>query len=118
MFPPFDIWSPIFRGPLSGDVVQQISPHILSPEIAGSAEVERRVVTEVASYGKQLGKVMDALQVLAEKAGVDLPEIDALVEGVAEVKADSKEELRAEAERALRRLRDVDEEGWRRLIGR
>jgi hypothetical protein len=51
----------IFRSPLSGnvDVAQRITAPWFSPSLtvsyAGDPAVENRVVTEVASYGKQLG---------------------------------------------------------------
>jgi len=117
MLTPFDIWSPIFRAPFSGDVTQEITPRILSPDIQGSPAIEERVQREVASYGKQLGKVLEALQVLAAEAKVDLPEIDALVADVEAVKADAKEALRADAVAALERLKAVDEDGWREVRG-
>jgi len=117
MLTPFDIWSTVIRAPFSGDVTQEITPRFLSPDIKGSPLVEDRIQREVASYGKQLGKVLEALQVLAKDADVKLPEIDALVDGVETVKADAKEALRAEAEAALARLKAVDEDGWREVVG-
>ena len=49
----------MFRGPWSGDVAQRITAPWFSPSLtvnyAGDPAVEDRVVTEVASYGKQLG---------------------------------------------------------------
>lgn len=114
---PFDIWSPIFRAPFSGDVTQEITPRFLSPDIKGSPAIEEKVVREVASYGKQLGKVLEALQALSAATDTPLPEIDALVAEVETVKADAKEALRAEAEAALMRLKAVDEDGWREVRG-
>lgn len=114
---PFDIWSPIFRAPFSGDVTQEITPRFLSPDIKGSPAIEEKVVREVASYGKQLGKVLEALQALSAATDTPLPEIDALVAEVETVKADAKEALRAEAEAALARLKAVDEDGWREVLG-
>ncbi|MBY6047287.1 hypothetical protein [Vannielia litorea] len=115
MTSPFDIWAPILRAPFSGDVTQEITPRFLSPEIEGIPEIEQRVQTEVASYGKQLGKVLEALQALSAATGTPLPEIDKLVAGVETVKAKSREEYRAEAVAALDRLRSVDEPAWRAL---
>jgi hypothetical protein len=118
MFPtltPF--WSPTFRAPFSGDVRQEIVPRFFSPEIKGSPEIERRIETEVASYGKQLGKVLEALQELAARTGAALPEIDALVEGVERVKSESKDALLADAERALSRLKAADGTAWAALTG-
>lgn len=46
-----------------------------------------------------------------------LPEIDALVAEVETVKGDAKEALWTEAEAALKRLKAVDEDGWREVRG-
>ena len=114
MFP--NLFPYVFRAPFSGDVIQDIQPRLLSPEIKGSPLIEARIQTEVASYGKQLGKVLEALQLLGEKTGTPLPAIDKLVAGVEEVKADAKDELRAEALAALDRLRKADEGAWREVM--
>jgi hypothetical protein len=69
---------PIFKLPLSGDVVQTISPWtafmspigsqlgLINVTIGQSSEpaVEADVLSDVASYGKQLGRIGDALIVL------------------------------------------------------
>lgn len=115
MLTPFDVWAPMFRAPFSGDVTQEIVPRILSPDIAGSPEIEAKIHTDVASYGTQLGKVLDALQTLSKATKTDLPEIDKLVADINAAKAQSTDMIRAEAERALDRLRAVDEDGWRTL---
>ncbi|APX12227.1 hypothetical protein [Tateyamaria omphalii] len=115
MMTPFDVWAPMFRAPFSGDVTQEIVPRILSPDIAGAPEIEAKIHTDVASYGTQLGKILEALQTLAKATKTDLPEIDKLVADIEEVKDQSKDTLRADAERALARLRSVDEDGWRAL---
>ena len=69
---------PMFKLPLSGNVVQSINPFtaFLSPigsqfglvniDLGQSSEpdVESEVLSDVASYGKQLGRIGDALIVL------------------------------------------------------
>src|SRR5258708_1247001 len=49
----------MLRAPWSGDIAQRITAPWFSPSLtvnyAGDPAVEDRVVTEVASYGKQLG---------------------------------------------------------------
>ncbi|MDO6728741.1 hypothetical protein Q4577_01845 [Marinovum sp. 2_MG-2023] len=115
MLTPFDIWAPMIRAPFSGDVTQEITPRILSPDIKGVPEIEHKVQVEVASYGKQLGKILEALQTLSEATGTPLPEIDAMVQQIEAVKSDSKAALRADAEAALERLRAADEPAWREL---
>lgn len=117
MITPFDIWAPIFRAPFSGDVTQEIAPQVLSPQFKGVPEIEQKVQAEVASYGKQLGKVLEALQTLSAATKTPLPEIDNLVDGVEAVKAESRAEIRAHAEAALARLRAVDESAWRDVTG-
>ncbi|MCF3642242.1 hypothetical protein LXM94_19925 [Rhizobium sp. TRM95111] len=75
-----------FRMPLSGDVVQSINPWtwIFSPSNSqislfhidlgpsGDPDVEAEVLSDVASYGRQIGRMQDVLLVLVdrlEKAG-------------------------------------------------
>src|SRR5437016_13507674 len=69
---------PVFRLPLSGNVTQSINPWngLLNPvgrqvglvniELGQSSNpaVEEEVLSDVASYGKQLGRIEDALLVL------------------------------------------------------
>ena len=67
---------PVFKLPLSGNVVQSINPFtsfmtggqlgLINIDIGQSSEpqVEQDVLTDVASYGKQLGRIGDALAVL------------------------------------------------------
>lgn len=117
MITPFDIWAPIIRAPFSGDVTQEIAPQVLSPQIKGVPEIEQKVQTEVASYGRQLGKVLEALQTLSEATETPLPEIDELIAGVEAVKSASKADLRTNAEAALARLRAADEDAWREVTG-
>ncbi len=92
---------PIFKLPLSGNVVQSINPFtaLLSPIIninlgqSSDPSVESDVLTDVASYGKQLGRIEDALTVLLkhfkprdaeEKAAIDA--FKEVVDAVAKVK--------------------------------
>ncbi|MEI8634766.1 hypothetical protein P4S72_27375 [Vibrio sp. PP-XX7] len=50
----------MFKSPLSGDNMQQIFPFtkMLSPQVdinfAGDAKIEAKIVSDIASYGKQL----------------------------------------------------------------
>lgn len=116
MLTPFDIWAPMIRAPFSGDVTQEITPRFLSPDIQGIPEIEHKVQTEVASYGKQLGKILEALQVLSEATEKPLPEIDKLVTRIEEVKNTSKETFKDDAVAALKRLRDADKDAWREVL--
>jgi len=67
-----------FRLPLSGDVTQSINPFTFFLRAVGSQfglinikfaqssdpELEARILSEVGSYGKQIGQIGDALGVL------------------------------------------------------
>ena len=71
---------PSFRLPLSGNVTQSINPWTMLFNPVGSQvglvnielgqstqpEVEQEVLTDVASYGKQIGRIEDALVVLLD----------------------------------------------------
>jgi len=68
MVPSVWFWSPQFHFPWSGDVAQRIDPNVVLDAItpaAGNRDVEKRVLTEVASYGQQLGLITDLLLDLA-----------------------------------------------------
>ncbi|MGA8171580.1 MAG: hypothetical protein WB816_12230 [Methylocystis sp.] len=78
---------PTFKLPLSGDVVQSINPwtSLFSPSggqyglvninLGKSSEpkVEEEVLSDVATYGKQLGRIGDAMIVLLKHLPDDAP---------------------------------------------
>ncbi len=71
---------PIFKLPLSGDVAQTINPWtaIFAPMggqwgivnvnlgLSRAPEIEQEVLTDVGSYGRQLGRIGDAMEVLLD----------------------------------------------------
>jgi hypothetical protein len=71
---------PIFRLPLSGNVTQSILPWTwlfnpvgsqvglvnISLGQSSNPAIEEEVLTDVASYGKQLGRIEDVLEILVE----------------------------------------------------
>ncbi|MGY8664455.1 hypothetical protein Q3C01_19185 [Bradyrhizobium sp. UFLA05-109] len=69
---------PVFKLPLSGDVVQSIYPSFFSPTggqlglvnitvgQSSAPEVEKDVLSDVGSYGKQIGQIADALLAVIE----------------------------------------------------
>ena len=118
-----DAWSRAFQfnAPLSGAVNQAIQAALLhnlgqlglvniTTAAAGDPALERRVVEQVASYGRQLGWVLDALDVLIrahrggpaaagdERALAQVEELHGQVEAL---------KARALAERADRLVADV-----------
>jgi hypothetical protein len=102
---------PVFRLPLSGNVTQTINPWtwtfnpvgsqvgLVNIELGQSSDpaAEEEILSDVASYGKQIGRIEDALAVLlehfrperkltaGEQAAID--DFKAIVKAVAAVKA-------------------------------
>lgn len=123
MFGPFALWAPEYNLPLSGNVDQEILLGAVSNRIAGVPEIEREVVTEVASYGDQLSTLIRAVQVLARHLPEDLPKEDqdvldavtTLHDDIKETKTRCRGALAEQASLALQRLRDADEDAWKAL---
>ena len=103
---------PTFKLPLSGDVVQSINPFTafmtggqfglvnINMGQSSEPEVEQEVLSDVATYGKQLGRIGDALIVLlahfhprqpltAEEKGA-ITALNELLEKVADIKKKHK----------------------------
>jgi hypothetical protein len=116
MINPLDVWAPIFRAPFSGDVTQAISPRLFSPEIKGNREIEFKIETEVASFGKQLGKIIEALRALSDETGRPLPAIEEIYNEVEALKAEHKGRLREEAKDALDKLKEADKQAWQEVV--
>lgn len=69
---------PVFKLPLSGDVVQSIYPSFFNPTggqfglinitvgQSSAPDVEKDVLSDVAGYGKQIGQIADALLAVVE----------------------------------------------------
>jgi hypothetical protein len=101
---------PDFKLPLSGDVTQTINPWTIFFNPMGSQlglinvnlgtssnpPVEQQVLTDVASYGKQLGRIEDVLGVLLEHfrperaltdaEGKAIRDLKRMLENISEVK--------------------------------
>src|SRR5919201_6557347 len=121
------------RAPLSGDVTQDIDTSLIrsvgdqlgfiniNASQSADPQLERHIVTEVASYGRQLGRILDALDVLvrhgrhqklsaAERRALD--DVQALHAEIAATKAryaSGRVERLIEEIRALRQEPDADE---------
>jgi hypothetical protein len=108
------------RAPLSGDVTQDIAPSLssqlgfinINQTRAKDPDLEHRIITEVASYGRQLGRLMEAVEVLArhqDRATLteqDQDALDDLHELAVEIEALKQ---RAVVERVDRIVADVRE---------
>ena len=109
--------------PLSGDVNQDIAPltNWFSPQVAlnfaGDRRVERDVVAEVASYGRQLGILTDAvLAVAGENNEPAVTRLRQTRDAVEVVKARHQRSALRRAEEALAHLRHADPESFKTLI--
>jgi hypothetical protein len=102
---------PVFRLPLSGNVTQTINPWtwffnpvgsqvgLVNIELGQSSNpaIEEEVLSDVASYGKQLGRIEDALLVLlahlrperplTDKEEAEIRELKTVIAEIAAVKA-------------------------------
>jgi hypothetical protein len=71
---PFSSWLGAFQLPLSGNVAERISAPMFSPSLTindnSDQAIEARVVSEIASYGKQIGWLNDVILALAENANL------------------------------------------------
>jgi hypothetical protein len=118
-FDPF--W--MFRLPLSGAVNQRITAPWFSPSLtvnyAGDPAIEDRVVTEVASYGKQLGWLNDIVLALVNKKPVPEDTLDSLTEAVRKIEAIKKQVQPSPldaAQIALDRLQSENPEEYETLL--
>ena len=116
-------WWGLYKGPLSGDVTQDISPVTSwwSPQVefnfAGNRRIESQVVSDVASYGKQLGILIDAMQELAEgKNGEAVERVKALAEQIEAVKTQHRERLEQHLKDDLDQLKQHDPQALKRLL--
>jgi hypothetical protein len=115
----------MFRLPLSGDVNQRITAPWFSPAItvnyAGDAAIEDRVVTEVASYGKQIGWLTEVAIALANKQPLPaetLEQLEAAARRIDAIKKDIKRSTVEVATEVLDRLERDDPKSYRTLIRR
>ncbi|MDF0665774.1 MAG: hypothetical protein P0119_06825 [Nitrospira sp.] len=127
MLPRYWMWSPQVHYPLSGSVLQDISPDLgwffgaIKPE-AGVGSIEKEVF-EKASYGRQLGLILDVLLPLvgegsldSEKAKKALVELKNVYEAIEKVKLDRKAEMEQAAVSLLRKIEKADKEMLSRVI--
>lgn len=127
MMPWYWMWSPQVHFPLSGSVMQDMSRDIswffgaIKPQ-AGVGSIEKEVF-ETASYGKQLGLILDVLLPLVdrdflepEKAGKSLAELKDVYRDIEKVKAESRAEMEKAAVALLRKIERADPEMLSRVI--
>lgn len=108
--------------PYTGDY-QRLFSGWFSPQttinFAGKWPVEERVITDVASYGTQLGWISDIVLALAEKKEPNSAAVQKLahaVEQIKAIKAKHANTIEGDAIYALDRLKRENPEGFRKLV--
>lgn len=116
-------WWGLFKWPLSGDVTQDIAPitSLLSPQFefnfAGNRRIESEVVADVASYGKQLGILSEAVMELADgNKGVAFDRLKKLTDQIEEVKHQHEDRLEQKVKADLDQLKQQDPKTLKRII--
>jgi hypothetical protein len=119
MFDPF--W--FLQAPFSGDVKQRINSPWFSPaftfNFAGDARVEDQVVSNVASYGKQLGWLNEIVLALANKEDPrpeTVAELSQAMRKIEVIKAAEKSEVLRTTIASLDRLQAVQPELYKKLL--
>ncbi len=118
-FDPF--W--MFRLPLSGAVNQRITAPWFSPSLtvnyAGDAAIEDRVVTEVASYGKQLGWLSEIVLALAKNQTLPhetLHRLEKAVQDIETIKKEVQPSTVDAANKALDQLKQEQPDEYAKLL--
>ena len=113
----------MFRLPMSGDVTQRITAPWFSPAVtvnyAGDPVIEDRVVTEVASYGKQIGWLSEIALALANHQPPPAETVRRLEEATQKIETIKKEVQQSSwdaANSALDRLQRDDPKGYQKLL--
>jgi hypothetical protein len=107
MFPAPNLFA-LWKAPLSGDILQNIEPRLFSDDMAGSPDIEEAIFKDVASYGAQLGKILEALETLSAATDTPLPAIHDLRMAVETKKAEMQSKLAERATTALDKLKAAD----------
>lgn len=127
MFPWFWMWAPQLHYPLSGSVAQRIQPDTrwffgAIPGQAGIGELEQRIF-ETASYGRQLGKLTEAVLALADpelarsaEGQQRIAELQQLAERIEAVKREDAQALEAHLRSQLDALRARNPEAVQALL--
>ena len=116
-------WMGTYKWPLSGDVNQDISPMTrwLSPQVefnfAGDRQVESEVIAEVASYGKQLGILSEAiLEIANDEKGEAVKRLESLVAQINQVKEKQSRSLEQRVRGDLETLKSEDPQAFRKVL--
>lgn len=120
---PWFPWQGLYKWPLSGDVIQDIAPSTswLSPQFeinfAGDRQVETKVVADVASYGKQLGILSEALLEVANgNKGEAVNRLETLVDEIEAIKRQHAASLEQKIKSDIETLKKNNPEALKKLL--
>ena len=123
IYPWLPSWPAFTKLPLSGNVSQAISPlaNWFSPsiefDIAGDRQIAADVVTNVASYGKQLGVLTDAILAVAHgNASPAIKRLNELAQQTEACKRAHRRSLEESARQSLDALKKTDREAFHRVL--
>ena len=129
MYPWFWFWAPQVHFPFSGSVAQRIEPDNrvffdAIPVEAGNGDVEKQIF-DVASYGHQLGLIMEVLlsqvskdTIAHDQARQSLADLKEVYAKIKVVKRRNKDELARSAVAVLKRLEKSDRAELERVLAR
>lgn len=117
-------WQQLVNLPLSGAVDQTISPNWFPTTITvtglGEPALEQRIISEVATYGKQLGELTEVVLALAESVELKhcdaLQELQQIVTRIDDKKKEHESLVHKRAQLALQKLAESDPDEFSRLI--
>lgn len=119
---PWIQWMQSLQAPFS-HYDQNISPTTtwFSPtyeiNYAGNQEIEAKVTTEVASFGKQLGVLTDAVMEIADgEQGEALEKLRGIASEIETIKKNHKSELPSQLAAGLSALKETDKPAFDKLI--
>jgi hypothetical protein len=116
-------WDAFAELPWSGDVSQVISPRtnwsMLEVNFAGDRRIEADLVSNVASYGKQLGALTKAVLELADDAkGPAVTRLRELAAQIEERKREHRKNLEEDLRRSLDEVQKTDPAMLERVLSR
>ena len=127
MFPWFWMWASQIHYPLSGSVEQDISPQLdwffsgINPE-AGIGSIEKGIF-EKASYGKQLGMILDVLiasidenTLKSKEAKKSFIDLKTLHKDIEQLKITKRTEMEQSAITLLKKIEMADKDMLQRII--
>lgn len=105
-------WPVTFTSPFGGAVTQSILPLTFNNQVsyAGSPEIESRIVADIASFGRQIGIISEALVELAGATGSGGPKVARLRTLMAEIEDLKAQHRRSILERVTSALDTLDEQ--------